>query len=149
MAHTVQYPFAIGAGYDLPLGSLTYFENIQDADGRYLYPPTAYASFLPGAPAFRFDGPEYQRGRPSQELAWTGNGGNGRLSDSGAEIIRRDFFGGNWSGSLTVNTMTDEFGTFELWNCIGTIRKQPESGQNFGTFNRYAIKLTRMRPITP
>lgn len=150
MVRRVLYPYAIGAGYDLPLGSLTYVEQIQDANGVYCYPPASFGEYEPGSPETRFDGLQYQRGRPFDNWPWTGANGNGYLTYSGAKVIRNTFFGGNWSGSLTVNTTTDETpNDFHLYNAVGTIKRMPDSGANFKVFSKYGIKLTRMRRITP
>ena len=149
MARTPKYQYMIGAGYDLPLGSLTNVELIVDDNGVYCYPPASFGEYMPGAPATRFDGLEYERGRPSTDWPWTGANGNGYLTYSGAETIRNDYFNGNWSGSLTVYTPTDESGTYARFNAVGTIRKMPDSGANFKTFGKYGIKLTRMRRIMP
>lgn len=147
MTRPPTYDYRIGAGYDLPLGSLTNIENIVDANGKTLYPPVAYPNFLPGVPATRFDGLEYERGRPFIEWQWTGNNGNGYLTYTGAEKLRADYFNGNWSGSLTIYTQTDDTGNYALFNAVGTIKKQPDSGANFKAFNRFSIKMTRLRRI--
>lgn len=140
----VIYPFALGAGYNLPLGSLTYVENISDPNSKKLYPPQSYGSYLPGASAFRLNGPEYERGYPTLEWNWTGNGGQGYLTYGGARVLRTNFFGGLWSGSLTIYTKTTNETAYELYNAIGTIRKFPDSAPNFKIFTRAGIRFTRL-----
>src|SRR5690349_5266639 len=105
MSHTPVYDFRIGP-YGSPLGSLTNVENIQDYNGRYLYPPQSYGSFLPGAPANRLTGVEFERGFSVVNWDWTGNGGKGWMSYGGARRIRNDYLGSLWSGSLAVYTKT-------------------------------------------
>lgn len=149
MAPTPKYQYAIGSGYDLPFGSLTNVELIQDENGVYLYPPSSFGEYFPGSPATRFDGLEYERGRPSSNWPWAGKDGNGYLTYSGAKTIRDDYFNGNWSGSLTVYTPTDgNPDEYERVNAVGTIKKMPDSGANFKIFGRYGIKLTRIRAVS-
>ena len=149
MARTPQYQYAMAAGYDQPIGSLTNIELIQDDNGVYVYPPSSFGEYEPGSPAKIFNGLTYFRGRPFTNWPWTGSNGNGRLDYSGAEKIRNDFFGGNWSGSLTVYTPLDNHGVYELCNAVGEITSMPDSSANFSMFNKYGIKLTRIRRITP
>jgi hypothetical protein len=138
------YDYRIGAGYNLPLGSLTNIETVADPNGRLLYPPQSYGSYLPGAPAYRLTGIEYERGFPSLTWSWAGNGGNGFMTYGGARVLRATFFGGLWSNTLTIYTKTTHESSYERYNAVGVLQKFPDSAPNFKVFTRFSIRFTRL-----
>lgn len=147
MSRPPLYQFMIGPGYNLPLGSLTNVELIVDSTGRTLYPPQVFPSYLPGLAVVRLNGIEFERGRPSVEWLWTGNSNKGYMTYNGARTLRENYFGGNWSGSLTIYTKTSNESSYTLYNAIGTIRKHPESDANFRIFQRFGIKMSRLMAL--
>src|SRR5512146_3444434 len=143
MSHSPVYTYLIGP-YGMPLGSLTNVENIQDVNGVYLYPPQSFGSYLPGAPANRLNGVEYQRGFPAVEWSWTGNGGKGYITYGQVGTLRSTFWGTLWSNTLTIYTPTTTTGSFALYDCVGTIRRYPESQPNFKVFNGFGVRFTHL-----
>lgn len=143
MSHTPLYSFLIGP-YGLPQGSLTNVENVQDAAGKYLYPPQSFGSYLPGAPINRLTGVEFERGFPTVEWNWTGNAGKGYITYGGAKVLRSTFWGTLWSNTLTIYTPTTTALSYELYDCVGTIRKYPESAPNFKVFNSFGIRFSHL-----
>lgn len=139
-----QYEYAIGSAHNLPLGSLTNVETILDANGIPLLAPQSFGSYLPGQPAGRGNGIEYQRGYESLEWNWTGNGNEGLISYSGALTIRDTILDGNWSGTCSIYSRSDDHAEYKLYNAVATVRKLPESRANFKALNTFGIKFTRL-----
>jgi hypothetical protein len=144
MTPAPRYQYKIGSGYNLPLGSLTNVELIADYNGKYLYPPQGFPTYLPGLPKIRLNGIEFESGFSSVEWLWTGNGGQGIITYGGARKLRTDYFNGQWSGSLTIYTKTANETSYELYNAVGTMRKFPESAPNFKIFTGFGIRMSRL-----
>lgn len=144
MTHGAIYQYMLGAGYNLPLGSLTNVELVQDYNGKYLYAPQSFGSYMPGAPKIRLNGVEFESGFPSVDWLWTGNGGRGIITYGGARKLRTNFLNGQWSGTLTIYTKTTNETSYELYNAVGTLRKFPESMPNFKVFNGFGIRMSHL-----
>lgn len=139
-----RYSYSLAVGYNLPLGSLTNVETILDYNGKNLYPPQSFGSYLPGAPVIRLSGLEYERGFATLDWLWTGNGGKGIMTYAGARKLRTDYFGGNWSGTLSINSKDLIETSYTLYNAIGIMSKFPESEPNFKVFHNFRIRMTHL-----
>lgn len=144
MSRPPTYQYMIGAGYNLPLGSLTNVELITDPNGLTLYPPQAFPTYLPGVAASRLNGIEYERGYASVDWSWTGNSGKGWITYGGARLLRANYFGGLWSNTLTIYTKTTNETSYERYNAVGTMKKFPDSAPNFKVFHGFGIKMSRL-----
>lgn len=137
------YSYAIGSVHDLPLGSLTYIEDIV-VNGAHVYPPQGFGFYSAGLQAWRGNGVANYQGYPSTEWKWTGQGGNGWFPYAQATSIKNTFLGGNWSGTVTVYTKTDQNSAYALYNATATIYQVAESGANFKAYTRFGIRLSHM-----
>jgi hypothetical protein len=139
-----RYLYAIGAGYNLPLGSLTYIENILDYNGKALHPPQSFGTYLPGAPVDRLNSIEYERGYPTLDWNWTGDGGRGYITYGGARKLRNGYFGSLWSAELSIYTKLDDETGYSLCNAVGVLKKFPDSAPNFKAFNGFGIHMKKV-----
>lgn len=144
MTPSPRYQYMIGAGYNLPQGSLTNVELIQDYNGKYLYAPQGFGSYLPGSPKDRLNDVEFESGFPSLTWLWTGNGGQGIITYAGARKLRTDYFNGQWSGTLTIYTKTTNETSYERYNAVGKMSKFPDSAPNFKIFNGFYIRMRHL-----
>lgn len=144
MTHSPIYQYMLGAGYNLPLGSLTNVELIQGSDGKYLYPPDSFGSFNVGQETPQLNGLNSYQGFESVEWNWTGNGGKGYITYGGARTLRTNFFNGVWSATLTIYTKTSNELSYERYNAVGTMKQFPDSAPNFKAFTGFGIRLTHL-----
>jgi hypothetical protein len=144
MSHSPIYSFALGLGWNLPIGSLMNVENIQDAAGKYLYPPQSFGSYRPGAPIAAVNGVVKRHGFPSLDWNWTGNGGKGWMTYGGANALRNGYFGSLWSNTLTISTPTTTALSYARYNVVATMSDYPESAPNFKVFNGFQIRMTHI-----
>lgn len=138
-----RYSYMIGAGWGLPLGSLTNVELIKPPNDPYLYPPASYGSYDPGLAYAQLDGVTSYRGFPSVSWDWRGQPG-GWMTYGQAEYLRTQFFNGSLSAKVTVYTKTATHNVYERYNAIATITKLPESGANFKVLNRFQVRLSHL-----
>lgn len=144
MTPSPRYQYMIGAGYNLPQGSLTNVELIQDYNGKYLYAPQGFPTYLPGLPKIRLNDMDFNSGYPSVEWKWTGNGNQGYITYGGARKLRTDYFNGQWSGTLTIYTKTTNEGAYERYNAVGKMSFFPESAPNFKIFTGFKITMRHL-----
>jgi len=144
MTHPTIYQFMIGAGYNLPLGSLTNIETIKPTGLPYLYPPQSYGTYDPGVQRTRLNGVAHYDGFGGLSWNWTGNGGNGIMYYGGAQKLRTDYLNGQLSGTVTIYTPTTIPLTYARYNAVATMTKFPDSGANFKVFNRFSIRMSHL-----
>lgn len=122
------FEYAIGAGHNLPLGSLTYVHAIRaTGELEYCRPPASYGTYSPGVLRVR---------------------GNRLATFAGDEVVKwRESFtklqfkhwqdtycGGGYSGFVTVNTKTDVPTTYERYNATLIMPTLKDSSWDFVRF---------------
>lgn len=143
---TPVYDYKIGAGYNLPAGSLTNIESITPSGDTAFYPPVSYGLFNPGDFKIRGDGKVYLSGFPSTQWIWTGNPG-GRITQKQARYLQDTYAGGGYSGTVTIQTQTDNPGTYGRFNAVMILPKLPDAGKNFNVFQQYAVSFSRLEEL--
>lgn len=138
------YLFKIGAGWNLPDGSLTNVEDIHPTNDVNCYPPVAL--YNPGNYLIRGDGSLYIAGYPAVQWVFGGNPG-GKITRLQARYFQDTYCNGGYSGTVTINTLTDNPGTYTRANAVMILPKLPDSGKNFTVFQSYQISLTRIVPL--
>lgn len=136
------YQYAVGSVQGLPLGSLTYVEDIT-AGGVQCYPPQGFGGYRAGLEAWRGNGVGNYQGFESTDWKWTGQGGNGYITYAQANALR-SAIGNVWSGTVTVYTKTTSNTSYALYDGVMTIYQIADSGANFKSFNRFGVRLTHL-----
>ena len=138
------YDYRIGAGWNLPLGSLTNVELIQPPGERYIYPPASYGTYDPGAPYLQDNGILKFRGYPSLSWDWRGNPG-GYITYGQANHLRVLICGSlDFSGTATIYTPTLTPHVYARFNTIAQFQKFNESAPNFKIFTRFGIRMIHL-----
>lgn len=140
---TPVYQFALGNQWNLPLGSLTNIEDIKPNGDTNFYAPIAL--YNPGNFVVRGDGSLYIAGYPEVQWVFQGNPG-GKLTRLQARYLQNTYCGGLYSGTVSINTLTDNPGTYTLANAVMRLPKLPDSGKNFSIYSQYVISFTRVIP---
>ncbi len=144
---TPVYDYKIGAGYNLPDGSLVNIETITPAGDTAFYPPVSYGLYNPGDFKDRQDGITYLSGFASTQWIWTGSPG-GRITKAQARYLQDTYCAGGYSGTVTINSQTDNPGTYGRFNAVMKLPKLPDAGKNFAIFQQYAVSFTRLEELS-
>mgnify|MGYP001106402264 CR=1 FL=1 len=104
------YGYKLGAGYNLPDGSLTNIEDITDSSGRTIAPPKQIGNYSPGDAVALSD----------KSIAFEGDASDrweyGYIYRAQVQKIRDDYCNGGWSGAVTFTTQIDESGAYTRHN---------------------------------
>lgn len=122
------YDYRIGAGWNLPLGSLTNIETIIPTNDVAFYAPQSWGSFDDGAVRLRPDGSIYHAGFASVHWSWR------RMTRAQYQYLRDTYCSGGRSGTVTIYTRTDTEATYERYNAVMQVPKMPEANPNFTNF---------------
>lgn len=137
------YSYALGAGHNLPLGSLVNIETIVPGSSVAFYPPSAYGAFNPGEFIIRQDDLIYQSGFPVCQWAWVGNP-QGKMTWEQARYLQDTYCNGGYSGFVTIYTQTDDPGMYQRFNATMKLTKLTDAGRNFTNFGQYTITFTQL-----
>lgn len=137
-----RYSYAIGAGYNLPLGSLTNVELIIPTGGTPFYPPESYGTYDPGDDRIRGDGTLYQAGFAFCEWRW-----GGRITRLQISHLQDTYCAGGRSGKVTIYTKTDDANTYARYNALMLLPKLPDSRHSFTIQQDYNVRMTRMQAL--
>jgi hypothetical protein len=140
------YLYAIGAGWNVALVSLTNVELIRPTGERYLYPPQSFGTYDPGIFRVRGDGSVTTSGKPFLLWRWTGQPG-GRLTYGQARHIQTTYAAGGWSGKVTIYTKTTNSAAYERYNAMIILPKFSEAEPNFRVFTRFDIRMTQLAAL--
>ncbi len=146
MAQKARYDYRIGAGWNLPLGSLTNVELIKPTSDKYFYPPRSFGTFNPGQYRVRGDGMIYTAGKQSVDWPWFGNP-EGRLTPAQAKYLSDTYCSSGVSGKVTVYTKTRDSNSYARYNAVMILSPYPESGINFNNFGRFIAHMTALVPL--
>ncbi len=124
------YQFAIGAGHNVALGSLT---NVETAFPRAGI--ESYGRYDAGSIRVRADGTVYLAGFPA--LAWKLSG----LTRTEFRSIMTTYCNSSYSGKTTIYTLTDNDTTYSRLNAILTLPKLPEVDADTGRSNNYLVNV--------
>jgi hypothetical protein len=138
-----RYDYRIGAGWNLPLGSLTNIENIKPTGDVNFYPPRSFGTYNPGQYRIRGDGQVYTAGFPTLDWPWFGNP-EGRLTPAQAYKLSTDYCNGGQSGKVTIYSKQKQSNIYLRSNAVMILSPYPESGVNFGNFGRFVAHMTRL-----
>jgi hypothetical protein len=136
-----RYDYRIAAGHDLPLGSLTNIQDIQDSNGAKFYPPRSWGSYLPGQRRERADGTDYWSGFPS--CSWTFD----YMTREQYAKLRADYCGGDYSGTVTIYTRTKDSASYERYNAVMKLPALPDSGASITIHQNVSIRMIRLEAL--
>lgn len=135
-----RYSYAIGAGWNLPLGSLTNIELITPTGGTPFYPPESYGTYDPGDDRIRGDGTLYQAGFAFCEWKW------GKITRLQISHLSDTYCASGRSGKITVYTRVTS-NSYSRFNAVMLLPKLPDSRHNFLVQQDYVVRLTRLQAL--
>ncbi len=143
MTPTPKYDYRIGAGWNLPLGSLTNIELIRPTGDKYFYPPKSFGTYQPGQFRIRGDGLVYTAGFPTLDWPWFGNP-NGYLTYAQRAYLSTTFCNGGDSGKVTIYSKQRYSNVYVRSNAVMILEPLPSIGANFGVHERFVAHMTRL-----
>lgn len=132
------YDYRIGAGHNLPLGSLTNIEDIVPGSDVAFYPPESLGFYDPGQFRVRGDGSVMTAGFPKTEWRWRS------ITRAQVRHLQDTYCGGGYSGTVTIYTTTDAEDTYTRHNATMILPKLGESSKNFTRYTNYVVRMSRM-----
>lgn len=132
------YDYRIGAGHNLPLGSLTNIEDITPPSDVSFYAPDSLGFYDPGQMRVRGDGSFMIAGFPKTEWRWRS------ITRAQVRYLQETYCGGGYSGTVTIYTTTDDEATYTRHNSTMLLPKLPDSGKNFTRYTNYVVRHTRL-----
>lgn len=136
------YDYRIAQGHNVALGSLTNIEAIKPTDDVYFYPPRAWGTYRKGEPRAQGDGSIFFTGYPS--LTWF----FGKMTRRQFEYLNDTYCGGNYSGTVTIYTRTDDPDAYVRLNATMVLTPLADSETNFTVQQNYAVQMTRLEEPT-
>lgn len=130
------YQFAIAAGWDQPLGSLTNVELLKPSDGPYFHAPDVYPGYDDGNPNIRGDRMVSYNGSPS--LPWRFMS----FWKSQRYYLYHTVNGDSNTGKVTIYTLTNKNTTYTRLNAIMNLPKLSQSSKNFDNIGPYTVTMT-------
>lgn len=127
------YGYKLGAGHNLPDGSLTNIEDITPAGDEAFYPPRQYGNYLPGVKRRNLNAGAYISGKPSD--AWDYD----RITWAQVQYLRDTYCAGGYSGNVTYTTQIGESGTYTRHNAVMDL--PIDAVPDFGIFPQYRISF--------
>lgn len=136
------YAYAIGTAWNMPLGSLTNIQNIKPSgDVRAFYPPESLGSYRPGVFRIRGDGSVYIAGQSSLEWRWQS------ITIPQVRYLQTTYCGSLYSGTVTINSTTDNAKTFARFNARMILPQLPDTGRNFTRYTNYTVRFVRLTAL--
>lgn len=132
------YEYKIGAGHNLPAGSLTNIEDVQPTGDRFFEAPNQWGNYSPGVRQPRPGTSDFISGDPSD--AWE----YGFITRAQEKEFRDRFLNGGYSGPVTYTTMADEHGVYTRRNAICNVPLHPETSADRRLFPSYTIDFAQV-----
>lgn len=133
------YDNRIGAGHNLPLGSLANIETIQPTGDVNFYPPESYGNYDPGVAKYRTDAHVAFSGFNKTVWRW-----RGKITRKQARYLQDTYCGGGYSGDVTIYTELDNPGTYVRCNAVMNLTKLTGATKNFTVFTLYEATMNKI-----
>lgn len=136
-----RYDYRIGAGHNLPLGSLTNIEAITPSGDVTFYAPQSWGNYDPGQYKMRGDGRVYVSGHEVTHWRWRS------MTRKQYQYLQDTYCGGGQSGTVTAYTLLDNPGTYERCNATMILPKLPDAGPNFSRYTNVDVLLVKLERL--
>lgn len=136
-----RYSYSLGAGHNLPLGSLTNVEMITPTGDVAFYAPQSWGNYDPGQYKMRGDGIVYTSGHEVTHWRWRS------MTRKQYQYLQDTYCNGGQSGTVTAYTLLDNPGTYERCNATMILPKLPDAGPNFSRYTNVDVLLVKLERL--